>query len=314
MAARLRGLGCLFCAVVLLAGCTRERPAPAPTAAETASTPAATLVIAEPKVETVGGAASTPEPSPTALTPSPEPTATRSLLLYTVAAGDTLSAIAGAFNLPVQQLRDLNNLIDDTLFAGQILYVPEGEPTPTPEPFRHVVQPGESLYGIALQYGVTSLLLVEVNSIQDPNNLTVGTALLIPGVAAAGESPAGSADAPSAEAAPEPSPQEQVFHQVQPNETLSGIAALYGVAADALLRANDLADPDLLQAGQKLLIPGLTQTRLREARAIRHTVEVGESLSAIASRYGVSVDEILAANDLVDPDTLLVGQTLLIPQ
>jgi LysM repeat protein len=41
---------------------------------------------------------------------------------------------------------------------------------------------------------------------------------------------------------------------------------------------------------------------------------VGESLSAIASRYGVSVDEILAANDLLDPDTLLVGQTLLIPQ
>jgi len=314
VATRLRGLGGLLCAALLLAGCTRERPTPAPTAAETASTPATAVISAEPKVETVDSAASTPEPSPTDLTPTPEPTATRSLLPYTVATGDTLSSIAVAFNLPVQQLRDLNNLIDDTLFAGQILYVPEGEPTPTPEPFRHVVQSGESLSSIALQYGVTTLLLVEVNNIQDPNSLTAGTALLIPGGSAPGESPAGLADAPSAEAAPELAPQEQVFHQVQPNETLSGIAALYGVAADALLRANDLADPDLLQAGQQLLIPGLTQARLREARSIRHTVAVGESLSAIASRYGVSVDEILAANDLLDPDKLLVGQTLLIPQ
>jgi len=47
---------------------------------------------------------------------------------------------------------------------------------------------------------------------------------------------------------------------------------------------------------------------------IRHTVALGEVLSAIAARYGVTVEAIVAANGLEDPNRLEVGQVLLIPQ
>lgn len=44
-----------------------------------------------------------------------------------------------------------------------------------------------------------------------------------------------------------------------------------------------------------------------------YTVQPGESLSLLAERFGVSVDELLAANGLTDPNSLQAGQTLLIP-
>jgi nucleoid-associated protein YgaU len=52
--------------------------------------------------------------------------------------------------------------------------------TPTPEMVPYIVQEGDTLYGIALRYGVTVEQLVEANNIPDPNNLSVGQELFIP--------------------------------------------------------------------------------------------------------------------------------------
>lgn len=45
-----------------------------------------------------------------------------------------------------------------------------------------------------------------------------------------------------------------------------------------------------------------------------HTVQAGEFLSTIAPQYGVTVDEILAANDITDPNLIFPGQELIIPE
>src|SRR5690606_22262648 len=167
-----------------MSACTRERSTPeapaAPTAAaETAAS--ATPSSAEPVVE-AGDSTPAPEAEETA-TPTPEPTDVRGTFQYTVQAGDTIASIAASFSTSEQKIRELNFLPDDNIFAGQILIVPEGEPTPTPEPFKHVVQAGETLFSIAALYGVQPFVLVEVNNIQNPHALAVGTELLIPGVA-----------------------------------------------------------------------------------------------------------------------------------
>ena len=49
---------------------------------------------------------------------------------------------------------------------------------------------------------------------------------------------------------------EPVTYVVQPGDTLSGIAELFGVSVDDIVRANNIADPNSLQVGQELVIPG----------------------------------------------------------
>jgi LysM repeat protein len=273
---------------------------------------------AEPIVEMVDASTAAPSPSPDADTPTPEPTATREVFQYTVVAGDTINSIAARFNISTQQLRELNNLRDDNIFVGQILRVPEPDPTPTPEPLRHTVQAGETLSSIAAQYGVNPIRLIELNNIQNPDALQVGQELLIPGMTA----PAGvssnaqssaTTDAPGAGATTADT-QEPVIHVVQPGETLGSIAALYGVSANDISAVNGINNPNLLRAGQQLIIPGVTQRQMLEARSIVHIVQSGESLSGIAQQYGVTMQAIMAANELSDPNTIMVGQRLLIPR
>lgn len=303
-------LGLLLLTVALLAACTRERPTPAADATSVTEAQGG----AEPVVEVLDVQTPTASaPARETSTPTPEPTATRAIFQYTVQAGDTLSAIARRFNVSPQQLRELNNLVDDNIFAGQVLRVPEGEPTPTPEPFRHIVQPGETLFGIAMEYGVNVNVLAEVNAILDRDNLPVGKALLIPGVAPSPAAEGGAA--PTAEGGgAATSSQEVVTHVVQPNETLNSIALDYGVSAAEIAAANAIANPNLLRVGQRLVIPGVTPRQVMERRGVWHTVQPGESLSGIAQRYGVSMETIMTANDLRDPNTIVVGQRLLIPR
>ena len=303
----------------LLAACTRERPTPEATAAPTTAAAAGanpTTSSAEPVVEAVDPTA-TPVAEGTE-TPTPEPTAARGTIQYTVQSGDTIASIAAGFNTSEQKIRELNFLPDDNIFAGQILIVPEGEPTPTPEPFKHVVQEGETLFSIASLYGVSTLVLVEVNNIQNPDALAVGTELLIPGVDApsvvADDATGGGGTATGQTGTIGADTSSSVTHIVQPNETLNSIAADYGVDPAALATANNLTNRNLVRVGQVLVIPGITEREAMEARGTRHTVQTGESLSQIAQQYGVSVEQILAANGLDDPNTIIVGQELLIPQ
>ena len=93
----------------------------------------------------------------------------------------------------------------------------------------HVVQAGETLYGIAGQYGVDPELLGLANGVPAGGALAVGQTLVIE--------------------------QGSPFHIVQPGQTLSAIARLYGMGLRALYRNNYwlLGNP-AIQPGQKLVI------------------------------------------------------------
>jgi LysM repeat protein len=277
---------------------------------------------ADPMVESTAGT-----PTPTATeeeTPTPEATAPSETFDYTVKPGETLASIAEKFQTDVTSLRQLNFLLDDNIFAGQVLSVPyvegmtaEGAPTPSPTPFTYVVEVGDTLSSIAARFDVQPGTLIEVNNILDPNNLAVGTPLLIPGYvnptsASGGDTTAGS-DSASSNATTGGTAGDSVLHIVQPGESLGEIAVEYGVDPVALAQANNIANGNLIRAGQQLVIPGVSARAALEARGERHVVQSGESLSMIATQYGVSVEAIMAANSLDDPNTIVVGQELLIP-
>jgi len=92
------------------------------------------------------------------------------------------------------------------------------------------------------------------------------------------------------------------------------IATLYGVPVADIMAANGLTDQDILRIGQKLIIPGVTKRDVAAAEGDVHIVQAGESLLSIALLYGVTVDELQQANDLDNPDSIYVGQELIIPK
>jgi murein DD-endopeptidase MepM/ murein hydrolase activator NlpD len=109
-----------------------------------------------------------------------------------------------------------------------------------------------------------------------------------------------------------PAQQGEAVYIVQAGDTLVGIAFRYGTTAQAIALANNLANPNLIAVGQRLLIPGAATVEPPAGQRV-HVVQAGDTLHALAVRYGVTVEGIMAANKLADPDYIEVGQRLLIP-
>lgn len=106
-------------------------------------------------------------------------------------------------------------------------------------------------------------------------------------------------------------PGQPLVHVVQPGETLFSIARRYGTTVEALTHANGISDPRHLYAGQRLLIVG--SAGWSESWAT-HVVRAGENLWAIARQYGLDWQVLALANRLVNPNLILVGQVLRVPQ
>jgi LysM repeat protein len=98
-------------------------------------------------------------------------------------------------------------------------------------------------------------------------------------------------------------------HIVQAGETLSSIAARYGTTPQAIAAANNLANANYIYAGQRLAIPSGGGAA---ASGGTHTVGRGETLSAIAARYGTTVAALVRANGLASANMIYVGQRLII--
>jgi LysM repeat protein len=110
-----------------------------------------------------------------------------------------------------------------------------------------VVQPGDTLASIAWQMGVSLHELIAVNNIHNPDLIFVGQSLTLPGCG-------GQATPYSEPVAPVP-PASGGVYTVQPGDTLSQIAAWYGVSVTLLCEVNGLWDPNMIFVGQVLIIP-----------------------------------------------------------
>ncbi|MGI8588004.1 MAG: LysM peptidoglycan-binding domain-containing protein [Chloroflexia bacterium] len=106
-------------------------------------------------------------------------------------------------------------------------------------------------------------------------------------------------------------------HAVQYGETLTSIAAEYGVSVDALAAANSIGSPNLIFVGEVLTIPGGSAAAPAAPSASGTTggyvVQAGDNLSTIAVRYGVSLDSLVSANGLSNSNFIWAGQRLTIP-
>jgi LysM repeat protein len=118
---------------------------------------------------------------------------------------------------------------------------------------------------------------------------------------------------PSATPSPSPSaaPTAGGTHVVEQGESLSTIGDLYGVPWLQIAQANNIPEPYVIQVGQELIIPvGVPPTN----EPGTHIVQPGESITSIATLYGISPTELADANpDVADWNLIFVGQQLIIP-
>ena len=100
---------------------------------------------------------------------------------------------------------------------------------------------------------------------------------------------------------------------VKPGETLSEIADRHGVSLTRLMQANGISNPNVITAGQSLRLPGSSTAAAGSARGGSVTVQPGDTLSDIADRQGVSLNQLMQANGITNPNMVVAGQKLVLP-
>ena len=252
---------------------------------------------------------------------------------HTVRPGETLSQIAASYGVPMSELMALNSIDDaNAIYVGQILVLPSDDTAPAPEvavdpaqptpdaTTTHIVRPGDTLTGIAAAYGLDPAELMSINGIDDPNTIFIGQKLRL--------TPILDTDLAQPEPTPEPHPANRIASlnrviTVAAGDSLDTLALRFGVDRDALIAINQLNTNVPLSLGQSLILPATAADLVvavpapdpakPAADTDAYIVQPGDSLSAIAQAHGYSLAELLAANQIDNPDTVYVGQPLILP-
>lgn len=205
---------------------------------------------------------------------------------YIVQKGDSLWSVARKYGLTVDKLKQLNNLSSNMLSVGQKLLVKDTSSSEEVGVY-YTVKSGDTLYGIAKQYGLTVDELKSMNNLKS-NNLTINQKLLVSGTGDINSS------------------SDYNTYIVKSGDTLWTIANKNGISVDKLKDINNL-NTNLLTIGQKLLLPKSTS-----GSGKTYVVKNGDNLYKIAQNNGTTVTEIINLNNL--PTTnLSIGQILQLP-
>lgn len=225
-----------------------------------------------------------------------------------------LKAVARACGVPVSTINDLNpHLVRGCVPDGTSPYpvrIPAGKldlcrnelarmpqedliaTTYTSPTLRHTVRQGETLSRIARRYGSSISAIAQANGIRDYHRIRAGETLLIPGGEYTNY------------------PDNPGVHVVRKGETLSRIARSYRVKIRDLMAWNDLKSPHVIYPGQKLVV---SMDYATQDDVLIHKVSLGETVSEIAERYGVTTNEVLLANGLSSRDRIYPDQRLKVP-
>ena len=180
----------------------------------------------------------------------------------------------------------------------------------------HTVVRGDTVWDLARHYGSTVTAIIDANGLDSRATIHVGDTLTIPGATAKTTKPTKAASSKSA--------RHSAKHTVKNGDTVWDLAQRYGSSVAAIVSANSLGSSAVIHVGDKLTIPGAKATSSTKASTAsgtkksttassRYTVKRGDTLGAIANRFGSSVGKISSANGIDNPSMIRVGQVLTIP-
>ncbi len=248
-----------------------------------------------------------------------------------------LTDLAAATGVEMDRLAELNPALDRTVLAGALL-VPPRYPLRVPHgmgeqfeqayaelpparkadrqaAFGYRVRRGDTLGGIARRFGSSVAELQRANRLPRPDRIYIGQRLRIPqrGAGIPAPQPVRRAALEPAQTATPSAPQvasgqeqpRDTVHVVRKGESLHRIAQKYGASVKALAAANNLRRPELIHAGQRLVVP-------LNGEEVFYRVRRGDTLSQLARTFQTSATRIREANGLRG-NLIVVGQTLRIP-
>jgi LysM repeat protein len=317
-------LAVVLVAALIMGGCTKEKPAGRlPNESELAGgTITATVVLTAPTVP-IGG-----EMLPT-LTPTVRKTTIAVQATPTPAFGDligaeatpTVEAAPEATSLPtvpavttpvptpvpILTLVPIQPTPEPVLPAAPAPTAAPLPPAPTPGTGEvalpgtvYVVRWGDTLSSIATQFGVTVEAIKAANGLSG-DIIVVGQKLVIPVATAPSPGTPGTGGT-------------TITHIVQPGENLFRIALRYNTTVEAISRANGISNPWFIYVGQQLTIPvGPGGGNVPGAPAKTYVVQAGDTLYMIAMRFNTTIQALMVANNLSNPNTIYVGQVLVLP-
>ena len=252
---------------------------------------------------------------------------------YKVQSGDGLIALAKQFGISTQALADLNGIgSTDSLYVGQTLKIPADANTTSSSnssasrssssavTSNYKVKSGETLIGIANSLGVSAAQVAAVNSSFDERaRLQRGQTIKVP---------------VSASQVDNKLNDKPISYKIRSGDTLIGVANRYKIGVSDLAAANNLSTNSNLILGRSLTIPAAgnrstatsatstssaaststTSTGKKLDNTENYKVQSGDGLIALARRFGVSVSDLAATNNLSTKAQLQRGQTLKVPK
>lgn len=240
---------------------------------------------------------------------------------YTVQSGDTLSGIANRYSTTVNHLASLNDISNpNRIYVGQRLLVRQQASSQTntntssstantssSATGTYTVQSGDTLSGIANKFGTNYESLASLNNISNPNRIYVGQVLKL----SANSTTASSTHQVTANTTSAGS------YTVKAGDSLSAIAARYGMSYETLARLNNISNPNRIYVGQTLNLgtSGYTSHHYAASSSSNggsYTIQAGDTLSAIAARYGMSYETLARLNNISDPNRIVAGQRIVL--
>ncbi|MGA4555828.1 LysM peptidoglycan-binding domain-containing protein [Uniformispora flossi] len=96
-------------------------------------------------------------------------------------------------------------------------------------------------------------------------------------------------------------------YTVKSGDTLFAIAGRFGTTVEELVKWNKIPDPDLINVGQVLIVD-----ESDAPHETIYTVKSGDTLSAIALRFGTTVPQLVTWNKIPNKDLITIGQKLIV--
>ena len=182
-------------------------------------------------------------------------------------------------------------------------------------PTSYTVVPGDNVSSIAGRYGVSTASVLALNGLSWKSLIFPGQVLKLSAVSAT-----------AAPAAPAPATGAGGRYTILRGDTISGIAARFGVTTQAVLTANGLGWSSIIYPGQTIAIPAAAATAAVSSAAnaapapapppvatTSYTIVAGDTLSALAARFGTTTAAIMTANSMGSSTIIYSGRKLVIP-
>lgn len=274
---------------------------------------------------------------------SVEPSSYDSIVVPTMTGLDVIARLADTTVAAIREMNPQYLRLATPPGVPSVVRIPSGRGPATVEAYaelppsrritfiEHSVARGETMSGIAHRYRVSLNLVVQANPKLRGRMLRPGVRVIVPTSGAISASVARRMADPVEPA----SSSLSGFHRVRRGETLTVLAEEYGVTVSQLRAWNALGADEGIRAGQRVRVapPKATPPAPRRTSTVRvatsgsnpptaaaptstartHTVRRGETLTALAKRYGVSVQALRDANGLTNRDGLRAGATIRIP-